>query len=390
MIRFLLLALYVIVIDSMHFNGGTIRWVPTNPYDNSSSIMISIVQSYSWTYPTITCANNVPISTSGRSGANANLTCVVDCSTDGGYATKPVNIVTDCISASLSTRMMRSERSVNITLSAGAHFYLAYVGNAWVALNSPSVSGLQWSIVASIDLRMRPDGFINTPPTASVISPQYAIVNRTTQIYIRTSDVNVGDDVRCRWSVYVSGYRRRRRFNEEQFDSDKRTDQQWKKFMEAEEVIHQRHRRTHTLNCSANSCESGCAKDCYCTCPGCIGTTCSGTRCKTSSGCPMLSTTIDTPGPLKSTSSYPSRQAIDECGGICYPGSMPNGTTLSGCTLSFRGLVPNTWYGVAMQVSDDCTSIYSLSLKISVSSFVEFDALTIHVTTFLSLRLSFS
>lgn len=356
--RLLLLTVCIGIIDSIHFNGGTIRWVPINPFDNSSSVTVAIIQSYSWTYPTIACANDVPISTSGRSTANANLTCVVDCSTDGGYSTKPVNILTDCISASLSIRMMQSQRSVNITLSASAHFYLAYIGNAWVALKSPAVSGLQWSIVSFIDLRMRPDGFINTPPIASVVSPQYAIVNRTTQIRIHTSDVNINDDVRCRWSVYTSGYRRRRRSNEEQFDNDKQTDDKWKEFIQLEEAVHKRFRRTHLTNCSANNCVSGCPRDCYCTCPGCIGTTCSATRCKTSSGCPMLSTTVDTPGPLQSTSSYPSRQAIDECGGICYPGSVPSGTTLSDCTITFRGLIVNTWYGVAIQVSDDCTSIH--------------------------------
>jgi hypothetical protein len=62
-------------------------------------------------------------------------------------------------------------------------------------------------------------------------------------------------------------------------------------------------------------------------------------------------TTIDTPGTLKSTSSYPNRQAIDECGDICYPSSVPNGTTLSNCTLTFTGLKSGTWYAVAIQVS---------------------------------------
>ncbi len=62
-------------------------------------------------------------------------------------------------------------------------------------------------------------------------------------------------------------------------------------------------------------------------------------------------TTIDTPGTLKSTSSYPARQAIDECGGICYPSSVPNGTTLSNCALSFTGLIPGAWYAVAIQVN---------------------------------------
>ena len=166
---------------------------------------------------TIICATNVPISTSGYSSPNANLTCVTDCTSDGGYSTKPVSILTDCISASSSLGMMTSQRSVNITLTAGAHFYLAYVGSSWKALNNPSQSGLEWSILSFIDLRMRPDGFINTPPTANVVSPQYVVVNKTAKISISVSDANVGDDVRCRWSKYTPGYRRRKRSEDEDY-----------------------------------------------------------------------------------------------------------------------------------------------------------------------------
>jgi hypothetical protein len=54
---------------------------------------------------------------------------------------------------------------------------------------------------------------------------------------------------------------------------------------------------------------------------------------------------------IPSTSSFITRQAIDECGGICYPSSLPNGTTLSNCTLNFTGLVAGAWYGVAIQVN---------------------------------------
>ncbi|CAF0883750.1 unnamed protein product [Rotaria sordida] len=206
---------YFIFTNATHFNGGTIGWAPVNPYDNSTSVKITITQSYSWTYPYIKCANNVPISTSGWSGANTNLTCVVDCSTDGGYSSAPINILTDCTSTSSSLKMMTSERSKNVTLSSGAHFYLAYRGSAWVGLNDPAQQGLDWSIITYIDLRKRPDGFINTSPVAKFVSPQYAIVNKTIQINIPVSDVNAGDDVRCRWSTYTSGYRRRRRSNNE-------------------------------------------------------------------------------------------------------------------------------------------------------------------------------
>jgi len=345
----LFLCLCCIVTKGIHFNGGTITWEPVYPYSNLSIVPITITQTYSWTYPTIRCATDVPISTSGRGSANTNLTCITDCSTDGNYHLNPVNILTDCQTVSSSMGLMTSQRSVNINLTAGAHFYLAYEGSAWVALNDPAQSGLEWSIVCSIDLRMRPDGFINTPPVASVVSPQYAIVNQTTQITIPVSDANAGDDVRCRWSVYTPGYRRRKRSDEE----DKHTYNVYephlrKKATEDEEIIHIRKKRKGD---PCKNCYSGCGHKCPCSCSGCNGTTCSGTKCSVSGGCPAGTTTIDTPGTLAPTSSYPNRQAIDECGGICYPGSVPNGTTLSGCTISFIGLVPDTWYAVALQVS---------------------------------------
>jgi hypothetical protein len=356
MIRCLFLLFTVIVLDARHFNGGSIRWVPTDPYDNSNSTTITIIQTYSWTYPYITCATDVPISTPGRSTQNSNLSCVVDCTTDGGYSAHPVNILTDCISASASVGFLTSQRSVNTTLISEAYFYLAFVGSAWVALNYPTQSGLEWSIVTFIDLRMRPDGFINTPPVSSVTSPQYVIVNRTTQIQISVSDVNAGDDVRCRWATYTSGYRRRKRFNQEEYTNEEPNAQVYKTVDKNGENILIRNRRA---TCSAPPCRFDCELGCPCNCSICVGTICTGATCglipsclpTTTTSTTTTTTTPETPGTLKSTSSYPVRQAIDECGGICYPGSVPNGTSLSNCTLSFTGLVANTWYAAAIQVN---------------------------------------
>ena len=98
---------------------------------------------------------------------------------DGGYSTKPISTVTDCVSASSAAGTMISRRSVNTTLAADAHFYASYAGAAWRNLNSPAKSGLEWSILFFVDLGRRPDGLINTPPEVQVISPQYAIVNQT-------------------------------------------------------------------------------------------------------------------------------------------------------------------------------------------------------------------
>ena len=150
-------------------------------------------------------------------------------------------------------------------MTAGAHFYLAYVGSAWVPLNDPAQSGLQWSIVSFIDLRMRPDGIINTPPVASVVSPQYAIVNQTTQITIPVSDVNAGDDVRCRWSVYTPGYRRRRRSDEEEYINQNDRSKIYTKSTEDEEMIHIRKKRSWIVY---RLLAVACRYKCSCSCSG--------------------------------------------------------------------------------------------------------------------------
>ena len=365
---FLFLFLYFAVTQGSHFNGGTIRWQPTNPSSNATSVPITITQSYAWTALAISCATNIPITTFNRSNQNANLTCMADCSTDGNYSLKPVNILTDCQTNTPSMNLVISQRSVNINLTAGAHFYLAHIGTPWLPLNNPLQTGLQWSMVTFIDLRLRPDGFINTPPVASVVSPQYAIVSKTIQITIPVFDVNGGDTVRCRWSVYTPGYRRRRRFDT--YDKDQtqvNENYAWqtsKKSSEHKEQILIRNRRARCKGSCATTCDKGCS----CGCTPCRGTTCTGKTCATNGGCPKITTTVETPGTIKTTTSFPNRQAIDECGGICYPGSLPSGTTLSGCTISFTGLIPDTWYGVAIQVNQSKQFLISFYLFFLVSN----------------------
>ncbi|CAF4031093.1 unnamed protein product [Rotaria sordida] len=187
-----------VVIKASHFNGGTITWSPVDPYTNSSSVVITIIQSYSWVLSKVDCKTDVPISTSSRSTENRNLTCLANCLNQGNYSDYPIDILTDCVSSSSSMNVMTSQRSKNVTLDTGAYFSIAYQFANWRSLDN-SISG-SWSIVCGIDLRRRPDGIFNTPPVSNVASPQYVIVNRTTQIKIPVSDVNREDDVRCRWS----------------------------------------------------------------------------------------------------------------------------------------------------------------------------------------------
>jgi hypothetical protein len=190
---------FPVAVKSSHFNGGTITWSPVDPYTNSSTVVVTITQTYSWTLSVVDCDVNVPISTSIWNGTNTNLTCKGGCSNQGNYSNKPIDILTDCISSSPSLDMMKSQRAKNVTLTIGAYFSIAYIGNSWKSLAN-AVAGSSWSVVTFIDLRRRADGILNTPPVSSVASPQYVIVNRPTQIKIPVYDVNEGDDIRCRWA----------------------------------------------------------------------------------------------------------------------------------------------------------------------------------------------
>ncbi|CAF4291439.1 unnamed protein product, partial [Rotaria socialis] len=332
-------------IEANHFYGGTIRWAPIDPYDNSSSVGVSIIQSYWWSYPAVSCAINVPISTSSYNTTNMNLTCVDDCSTDGGYSNTPVNILTDCTSVSSSLGILGSERSVNVTLAANATFSIAYQSGYWPSLNNPPLSNFSWSLLCSIDLQMRPDGFLNTPPVASVISPQYVIVNTTATIEIPVSDADSGDDIRCRWSVYHSGYRRRRRSLENDDKTYIDSNSMYYNLSADEEVAHVRRKRASCSGCLTTVCLMGCS----CVCPGCSGTSCTGT-CTTNPTCPLItSTTTTTTTSKKVTSSYPNHNPVDECGDICYPNAVPMNTTLYNCTITLTGQQVGIWYAVAVQ-----------------------------------------
>ena len=380
---------FILVAQTRHFNGGTINWAAVDPYTNDSLINIAITQSYSWTYPVVKCLSPVP----GASGfGNSRLICVVDCDTNGGYNSTPITIATDCISVNSALKMMSSERTNTITLAKDAHFYLANVGNAWIALNDPRISGLEWSIVTFIDLRKRPDGFINTPPVARVVSPQYVFVNTTMTIKIPVSDANDGDDIRCRWSTYTSGYRRRKRSSDDEspvhhsvLDFYQKLESNWEILRRQDPTYIERilNREERSSDNSCNSCSSSCNKNCCCTSSACDSSLCTGQECTRDAGCAKTTTTtrttttttrttttttttaetttLETSATMKSTLSYPTRQAIDECGGICYPGSLPSNTNLSDCTVTITAPKVGIWYGVAIQVIKSITNNSHLS-----------------------------
>lgn len=45
-----------------------------------------------------------------------------------------------------------------------------------------------------------------------------------------------------------------------------------------------------------------------------------------------------------------STLSVDECDSVCFSSSLPTGTNISDCVLSFRGTSPNKWYAITLQV----------------------------------------
>ncbi|CAF5023261.1 unnamed protein product, partial [Rotaria socialis] len=149
------------------------------------------------------------------------------------------------------------------------------------------------------------------------------------------SDPNDGDDIRCRWAVYTSGYRRRKRSNDEKEQINHPSHlHSYNQRESKKELIHIREKASPcgSGGGGGSGCTTNCTNGCSCQCSACIRSLCPGATCTLAAGCMATTTTIattstlETIGTLKSTSSYPTRQAINECGGICYPGSLPNGT----------------------------------------------------------------
>ena len=193
---FLISLLFLTPIQSAHFRGGTIYWIPVDPTTTSSTVVVTVIQTYLWRLSAVPCVYT-GFATSGY------IPCVTDCSTSGSYTSTTLSAQTTCISSSPSIDAMTGQGIRNIALDAESHFTIAYQGNAWISLvNSYSLGGGKWSISTVIDLRRRADGIFNTPPMSYVQSPQYVVLNRTKSISIPVLDVNQGDDVRCRWAHY--------------------------------------------------------------------------------------------------------------------------------------------------------------------------------------------
>ena len=187
---FYFITTYFSCVQSAHFYGGSITWKPLNTTSViGSTIDVMFTQSYQWkrsvsgsfcndTY----IANRFPLVPSSAS----SLVCVTGTiSQCGGYT--PISVPGYCIDYSIPLDSSSAQISTIKNLTVGSKFCVAFQSGAWVTIHvncpttaNPSSSttatpvcyntGAPWSLGTCVDLSIRSDGVINSPPVATVMS----------------------------------------------------------------------------------------------------------------------------------------------------------------------------------------------------------------------------
>jgi hypothetical protein len=162
---------------------------------SGSTVAVMFTQSYQWrrSFSGAGCTQSTIINrTPLIPNTSDQLTCTT--SSCGGYSAISINEY--CTDFSILVDSSSGQISTVENIAAGAKFCVAFAGSAWIKLytnncgssgrrkrwgggtttTSPGCysSSAKWSVGTCIDLTVRSDGFINTPPVASVISRMYS------------------------------------------------------------------------------------------------------------------------------------------------------------------------------------------------------------------------
>jgi hypothetical protein len=134
--KILILLLFIILVKTSHFQGGTITYKILNTYGSTVSIMITQTYLYRWAY--IYCDNALILSQSTPnyttfSDYNATLTCVSNCNTTGGYTPVPVRAYCTDYSAAMAITVIERTDTVNLTI--GAYFTVAFAAYVSILFN---------------------------------------------------------------------------------------------------------------------------------------------------------------------------------------------------------------------------------------------------------------
>ncbi|CAF1125751.1 unnamed protein product [Rotaria sp. Silwood1] len=215
---------HLFIVESSHFYGGTVTWKSLDNKANGSTVSVMFTQSYQWRQSAAAsyCDQSYVLNQSPLiPTVITKLQCITSpISSCGGYYALNTNEYCTDFSTFLDSSSGQISAVQNITI--GSKFCVAFQGASWIGLQTvncgtsvPSASntttistttvsscynsGSSWSIGCCLDLSIRLDSIINTPPVATIISPIHVPVNTQTNIKLPVIDAD-NDVIRCRWA----------------------------------------------------------------------------------------------------------------------------------------------------------------------------------------------
>ena len=163
------------LIQANHFYGGTITWRYSNLIYFGVGGNTVFTQSYQWRQSQTLCDQSfIANQTQIPSGADL-LQCVTGAC--GGYSSSSVNGY--CTDFDLNLTSSSSQISYGKTITIGSSFCVAYQGATWPRLRSPAcayscfVNESKGSIGTCVNLTLRSNGSINSPPVAAIVSRKF-------------------------------------------------------------------------------------------------------------------------------------------------------------------------------------------------------------------------
>ena len=181
-----------------HFLGGSIKFSPSNDASSdNSTVRLTVVQTYLWTYSIQPCNTFSP---SIKLSSSYQLACVPPCSTSINPKFISISRLS-CIDANAGLGVSITQTVGSLRASQNSSFNYIFTNSAWRTFTTvTSASSAQWSLMLTITGLKRPDGTINSSPQVALVSPIVLVANNQPQI-IELSVIDADFDiVQCRFA----------------------------------------------------------------------------------------------------------------------------------------------------------------------------------------------
>ncbi|UJR17041.1 hypothetical protein I4U23_003939 [Adineta vaga] len=192
---FICVFLHISIVDTSHFRGGTITWYPLNNKPSGNTVVIQIRQRWAWRLSAALC-NHLIIASKHLIGDPSVLSCI---SGNCNYWSNTLTTQTYCTDFSTNVDVSYGEKYDTRTIPIGVQFSIAFSSCCWF-VSLVIGAGSPWNVVTRINTIIRPDGYINSSPSAAIMPLIYKQVNIQHTHVIQMVDPDASDILRCRWA----------------------------------------------------------------------------------------------------------------------------------------------------------------------------------------------